>query len=118
MKSARKAIESMYIGRCSITEYRKIKQENKATGFEEVVVLENQPCRLSFESISSTKPTESVALLPQTAKVFIAPDIPIKPGSKLIIKQNGITTAYKSSGEPARYSTHQEMMLTLFDGWA
>ena len=114
----RKAIESQYIGTCTITEHQKVKKENKSTGFEDVVVLENQPCKLSYEKVTNTNQTETAAGLIQTAKLFISPEIQIKPGSKLTINQNGITTDYKNSGEPAIYQTHQEIVLELFKGWS
>ena len=114
----RKAIEKMYIGTCTITEHQKVKKENKTTGFQDVIVLENQPCKLSFSSITSTSQTETAAMVVQTAKVLIAPEIQIKPGSKLTITQNGVTTEYENSGEPALFNTHQEISLVLFKGWA
>lgn len=118
MVKARKAIEKLYIGTCTITEHQKVKKENKSTGFADVVVLEKQPCRLSYKTITSTKQDEAAASLIQVAKVFLAPEIHVKPGSKLTITQNGVTTEYQNSGEPAVYSTHQEIILEQFKGWA
>ena len=118
MVKARKAIESLYDGRCTITEHQKVKKENKSTGFQDVVVLEDQPCRLSFKTINSTNQTDTAASVVQITKVFLAPEIQVKPGSKLTITQNDVTTEYKSSGQPAFYSTHQEIVLELFKGWA
>ena len=119
MVRARKAIESLYDGTCSITEYRKVKKENKTTGSEEVVVLEGQPCRLSFGSTATTSPKENGASsVTQTVKVYLAPEITVKPGSKLTITQKSITTDYKNSGKAAVYATHQEIDLELFKGWA
>ena len=114
----RTAIEMMYQGTCTVTEHQKVKKENKTTGFQDVIVLENQPCKLSFSNITSTNQTETAALVAQTAKVLIAPEIQIKPGSKLTITQNGVTTEYENSGEPALFNTHQEISLVLFKGWA
>jgi hypothetical protein len=119
MVKARKAIESLYDGTCTITEHQKVKKENKSTGFQEVPVLKDVPCRLSFKTINNTNSTETGAsAVVQIAKVFLAPEIKVKPGSKLSVTQNGVTTEYKSSGEPAFYSTHQEIVLELFKGWA
>ena len=119
MVKAKKSIESLYTGTCTITEYVKVKKENKSTGLEEVVVLENQPCRLSFSTINSATATETGASsISQVVKLFIAPEIKVKPGSKLTVSQNGITTEYKNSGEPAFYMTHQEIILELFKGWS
>lgn len=119
MVKARKAVESLYDGKCTITEHVKVKKENKSTGFNEVIVLENQPCRLSFNTINTATATETGASsISQVVKLFIAPEIEVKPGSKLTICQNDITTDYESSGEPAFYKTHQEIVLELFKGWS
>ena len=49
-QAARKALESAYDGRCDIIEYRDVTdEETKLSREEEAVVLEGQPCRLSFE---------------------------------------------------------------------
>lgn len=118
MVMVRTAIEMTYEGKCTITEHQKVTKPNKSTGFQDVVVLEEQPCKLSFEKITTNANTANAARLIQTAKVLIAPEIHIKPGSKLTITQNGVVSEYKQSGEPATYASHQEIMLELFDGWA
>lgn len=116
---ARQAKESLYDGICTITEWQKVQKENKSTGFQEVIVLTDQPCRLSFKTINSTQQTETGAsAVTQVTKLFLAPEIKVKPGSKLTVTQNGVTTEYKNSGEPAVYSTHQELILELFKGWS
>ena len=119
MVKARQAFESLYQGECTITEHQKVKKENKSTGFQDVVVLSKEPCRLSFATTTSTNQTDNGAsAVVQTVKVFLAPEIQVKPGSKLTITQNGVTTDYKSSGKPAIYTTHQEIVLELFEGWS
>lgn len=119
MVNIRKAIESLYTGVCSILEYKEVKDEiTKITSYEEVIILENQPCRISFKTIPVNNETETGATLHQTVKIFTSPDVVIKPGSKIIVTQNGVTTNYKNSGEPAAYSSHQEIMLELFKGWS
>ncbi len=118
-KAARKAIESTYFGLVTVSEYQKVKDPVTAlTSYKEVVVLENQPCKLSFESITTAVQTEAATTISQATKLFISPDIVIKPGSKLTVTQTGVTTAYTGSGVPAVYPTHQEIMLELFESWA
>lgn len=119
MVKARKAIETMYDGTCNIIEYQKIKKANMSTGFQNVTVLENEPCRLSFKTIGSTVQTGNIAsAVTQVITLFISPDVVIKPGSKIVVTQNNKTTEYKHSGESAVYGTHQEIILELFKGWA
>lgn len=114
----RKAIEKTYTGKCTIIEHKKVKKENKSTGFEDDEVLTNQPCKLSFERITNNHQGETAATIIQIAKLMIAPEVIIKPGSKITVTQNGTTTDYSSSGEPAIYNTHQEIVLELFKGWS
>lgn len=114
----RNAIEKTYDGKCTIVEHQKVIKSNKSTGFEDVTVLTDQPCRVSFKSVTGTDNTESASVVSQTIKLFIAPEIIIKEGSKLIVTQYGATTEYKNSGVPATYPTHQEIILDLFRGWA
>ena len=101
-----------------MTEHGKVRNEQtKLTEFEDRIVLENQPCRLSFESVAPVQQSETVAAVSQTVKLFISTDVVIKPGSKLTVTQNGVTTDYTGSGIPAVYPTHQEIMLDLFRRW-
>jgi len=119
VSAKRKAIESLYTGLCTISEYQKVSDEvTKITKHEPVEVLSNQPCKLSFERINSTNQTEVAALVTQSAKLFIAPEIMVHPGSKIVVTQNGVTNEYQNSGEPAFYSSHQEVVLELFKGWS
>ncbi len=114
----RKAIESTYFGKCTVIEYQKVKNTDKSTGFKEVVVLENQACKLSFESNTTTNPSKSASSISQSTKLFVAPNIKIQTGSKIVVEQDFETFEFKNSGEPAKYGTHQEIMLDLFDGWS
>lgn len=114
---AKKAFEKTYVGKFTVTEHQKITKSNHTTGFMDVDVLVDQPCRLSFTSNAPTK-NGDVAELKQTVKLFFAPEITVKEGSKITVTQNGVTTVYKQSGTPAVYSTHTEILLELFDRWA
>lgn len=113
----RRALEKGYDGIFTVTEHKKITKPNHTTGFSDVEVLVDQPCRLSFSAIPSAS-NGDVAEINQTVKLFFAPEITIKEGSKITVTQNGVTTAYKQSGTPAVYSTHKEILLELFKGWA
>lgn len=119
MVAARKAIEITYSGVCTIIERRDTRNEKtKVTRKSEEIIAENVPCKLSFERINSAAQTETATALTQGTKLFAAPEIPIKPGSKVIVEQNGVKTEYSASGAPAIYFSHQEIMLELFRGWA
>ena len=119
MKYVRRAIEDTYIVNCDVVEYRKTRnEENKQNKYSEEVVLSNKKCRLSFETINNTNQTSTTNNAIQIVKLFIAPELNIKKGSKIIVTQNNRTTAYKNSSQPAIYETHQEIVLDLFEGWS
>ena len=113
----RNALEKSYIGTFTVIEHQKITKPNHTVGFEDVEVLFDQPCRMSFSSIP-TATDGTVSEVSQTVKLFFAPEITVKEGSKIVVTQNGVTTEYKQSGTPALYETHQEINLELFRGWA
>ena len=114
----RKALERLWKDRCSVFVKEKVTDPTThLTDFEEMPLLQDQPCKLSFETLNSTD-GDHVATVTQSVKLFISPDVVIKAGSKIIVTQHGRTTEYSNSGVPAVYPTHQEIMLTLFEGWA
>ena len=118
-KAARKAIESTYEGVCSIVEYKAVTDsETKITRHKEITVLEEQPCKLSFEKLNAVVQTDTAAAISQGTKLFISPEITINSGSKIVVVQNGVTGEYSASGIPAVYTSHQEIMLEQFKGWA
>lgn len=118
-KAARKAQESLYFGVMTVTERKKVTDErSKLTKEQDEVVLVDQPCRLSFETLKTAQQTESAAAITQIIKLFLAPEIRVNPGSKVTVEQDGVTADYKCSGVPAVYPTHQEIILELFERWA
>lgn len=118
-EAARKAIESTYSGTCTILEYQDVKDEKtKITRKKEVPIIENQPCKLSFEKLNAVALTRAAAGQTQGVKLFLAPEILVKSGSKIVVEQNGVKTEYFASGKPAIYSSHMEIMLELFEEWA
>lgn len=118
--ATRKAQESQYRDTCTVSEYRDITDEkSKLTRKEEVIVLENLACRLSFESLSAAVQTDTGAAVAQSVKLFLAPEAKIKAGCKITVTMSGGETGeYALSGIPAVYPTHQEILLEPFKGWA
>lgn len=118
-KTARRAQEATYEGICTIYEYRDVTDEKtKLSSEEEVAVIEDQPCKLSFEKLNSVVQTETAAVQAQGVKLFLGPEIVVGSNSKIVVTQNGITNEYSASGVPAVYSTHQEITLESFRGWS
>lgn len=119
LEKARAAIESIYDGKATISEYKPVKDPvTKRTTPKEVVVLNDQPCHLVFRSVPVSDETNTGTKLNQIIKLHIAPELMIKSGSKITVTQKGRTVAYKNSSASAVYSTHQEIVLALFKDWA
>lgn len=119
MVKARRAIESMYDGACTIYATEHVTDPvTHVTSPERVAQCENKPCHLSFESINSAQDGGGAAIISQAVKLFCAPDLDIKPGSVIEVTQNGRTDKYKRSGKSAVYATHQEISLVLSDKYA
>ena len=110
VKSYQDALWRLWDGLCDV--YVLETAVNKANGRDEpmeVQKLHGEPCRLSFSSISSTTEQDSAPLIQQSVKLFV---------SKIVVTQEGRTTAYARSGEPAVYSCHQEIPLVPFKEYA
>lgn len=116
-------VAMMYKDTCTIVERQKVKDPStKKTEFKEVVVLKDQPCRLSYKSFPETS-VDNVARMTQQVKLFLSPQIKVNAGSKLIVTQKydsreDRVTEFSSSGVPAVYPSHQEISLELFERWA
>ena len=82
-----------------------------------MITAENVPCRLSYKTLYSGVQSRAADYTKQKVKLFLPEDIVIRAGSKVRVRQNGVCIEYKSSGEPALYVSHQEVLLELFEGW-
>jgi len=121
VNAQQKALQSLWQGVCTVYVRVPSSVPNPATGrteYTEEVVADGVPCRLSFSRIAVTAPDSSAAAVTQQTKIFLDPAVDIPPGSKLTITQNGVTSHYAQSGEPAIYPYHKEVPLVLFERWA
>ncbi len=113
----RKAIESSYDSAADIFEKTKV-INSSITKFKETKVHSDIKCRLSYNSIGATANGEANATVTQIIKLFMAPEVEVKPGSVIHVNSMGITKAYKCSGKPAVYPTHQEIVLDILENKA
>ena len=90
VKNYRNALQKLWKGLCDVYTVKTIR--NPANGRDEpteVQVLQKQPCRLSFSSISSTTEQDSAPLTQQSLKLFLDKSVAIPPGSKIVVTQEG-----------------------------
>ena len=119
-KSYAAAIKSLWRGKCTVTvRNNDTTDENTGRVVEgEVDTYTNEPCRISFDTVSATQTENNAANIVQSITLFIDRAVTVPEGSKITVTQNGVTGVYEKSGKPAIYSTHQEIPLELFKGWA
>lgn len=119
-KSYAAAIKSLWRGKCTVT-VRNNDTTDENTGrvvVGEVDTYTDEPCRISFDTVNATQLENSAANIVQSITLFIDRAVVIPEGSKITVTQNGATAVYEKSGKPAVYSTHQEIPLEIFKGWA
>ena len=119
-KSYAAAIKSLWRGKCTVTvRNNDTTDENNGRVVEgEVDTYTDEPCRISFDTVNATQPENNAANIVQSITLFIDRAVVIPEGSKITVTQNGVTAVYEKSGKPAVYSTHQEIPLEIFKGWA
>ena len=116
--SVKKALMSLWKDTFSVVEYQEVIKPNGSTGFEEVTILENVTCKLSFSTLKETNQNDADAVVAQVTKLFCDSLIDIKPASKIIVQRDGRTFEYSQSGLPGIFTNHQEIVLVPFKGWA
>lgn len=121
MNAHRKALERLWKDRCSVFVKEEVTDPTThLTDFEEKPLLQDQPCKLSFETLTSTG-GDSVATVTQNVKLFLSPDVNIPAGCKIVVKRlNDLERefTYSKSGEAGVFTNHQEIQLVLFKGYA
>ena len=118
VEQLKSALRTLWTDTCTAYEYKPIKKENGATIHEEVEVISDEPCKLSFSKLEQTNQSDTGAIVSQTVKLFIDENLEIKPGSKILIRRKGKEFVYSSSGECGIFSNHQEIVLMSWKGWA
>ena len=120
-KAVRTALERLWKDRCSIFIREEVTDPvTHLTDSEEKPLLQDQPCKLSFETLTSST-GDPVAAVSQAVKLFISPDVKIPAGCKIVVTRfNDLerTFTYSKSGEAGVFTNHQEIPLVPFKGYA
>ncbi|WP_307745969.1 hypothetical protein [uncultured Phascolarctobacterium sp.] len=114
----RKAIEKLYDSVCTVITSVEITDENGVTNFQDVMLYENQPCRISQSNVTAANNNYVVSEIDKVIDLYIAPELDIPAGSRIVATFNDIATEYKASGVPARYATYQKIRLEYVGRWA
>ena len=109
-------LATLWHGRATISEYQEVTDPiDFQTKHKLVVVVENEPCRLSYIRENAVDVSDGAPYVTQSIDLFIRPDLVIKEGSVIEITQNGVTNKYKRASKPAVYTHHQQVALELYE---
>ena len=107
----RRAVERLYDGRATVEEARKEKNAKNITALVWSAVARNVPCRVSYKTLAPAGRSDTVDSIAQAITLFTAPNVDIKPGSRVTVTQRGRTMHFSCSGISAVYDSHQEIPL-------
>lgn len=109
-------LAKLWTGKCTIYEYQDVVNPTTYQTTQTLVpIVENEPCRLSYNREQATNIASGAAVVSQSITLFIRPDLVVNTGSVIEITQHGVTEKYKGSGKPAVYCNHQEIVLELYE---
>lgn len=112
----RQAIEGLYEGICTIISTVDVTDPlTNITKSQDVTLVEDEPCRLSYKNDYTMEDSETADTVKQIIKLFIKPELDIPAGSIFEITQHGKTSTYSNSGFPIVHGSHQEITLNLDD---
>lgn len=111
------ALMSLWTDKMTVTvKESETEEKTGITSFKDKVIYSNEPCRVSFSSLSAAEITDGVQEIAQSVKLFASVKLDIPPGSEIIVvRRGGRAAVYESSGPAAFYLFHQEIPLKLKD---
>lgn len=122
MVSMPNPLARLWKDRCTIFIKKKVTDPfTKLTDFVEIPVINEEPCKLSFQTLAVNEEGDAAAKLTQSVKLFLSPDLEIPAGCKIVVKRFGVINrefVYARSGEPGIFTNHQEVPLAAWKGYA
>jgi len=123
MVGAGKVLRRFWTDRCDV--YVKDGAADDRTGrrvFTERKLHTDLPCklsfRLSFETVGAVRDVGDVTAAGQAVKLFLAPDVEMPAGSRVVVKRGGQEMGFWRSGIPAVFDRHQEVRVERQERWA
>lgn len=111
VKTAQEAFAFLYRDTCTISESQQVLRPNGTTTEAWEMTAKDIPCRVSYGGASIGE-NGLLASSTQSVKLFLAPDVYVTTGSRILVTREGRTSAYRASTKPALYPTHQEILLS------
>lgn len=119
----KKIAESFFDRVCNVYEYREVLEDGFSRR-ELVLTQENIPCRRGYSTggntnyVKTAETTQDNEQIKQLVKLFVASDVKIKPGSKIVVMSGDDKEYYEYSGYELYYDTHCEILLKSVERWA
>lgn len=116
---ARKKLELFYHGTCDIYEKEIVERENSC--IHETIEKQVQteiPCRITYMTSGAGQEELENIRINQRVRIFFQPEIIVKEGSRICVKQNGMEKSYNCTGSTKRYLTHQEVEAIAEEKWS
>ena len=80
-------LASLWKDRCTIFIKKKVTDPfTKLTDFMEIPVINEEPCKLSFQTLAVNGEGDTAAMVAQSVKLFLSPDLEIPAGCKIVVK--------------------------------
>lgn len=115
-------LKRLWKDKCTIETTTSTTKPNGATGKVWSVLVEDEPCKLSFfDSVAQTNSASNVvgaAEVFQQIKLFIRPDLEIPAGSRITVIRKNRELHYEASSISEQFTNHQEIILKDVQRWA
>lgn len=110
----KKEISALYTGTAKVYDfvYEVTERGAKVKSSEPKLVIEGLPCRLSYSSKVSTN-QDTFGEVQQEVALLCDPSARVRPGAMVEVTQAGATEVYECAGQPASYTSHQEIRLKI-----
>lgn len=114
LRAKRNAIRSLWCDRLTVIEKQPVTDKNThLTEFDDVIVLEDEPCRIISQESDSTTEGEPAKRV-KSIDVILDEEIEIKPGSLIrVTNVKGRVYEGKRSGEPVNKSDSQTITIEI-----
>lgn len=111
-------LEILWTDTCTVfARQKETDPDTRLTDFTDAVLLQDQPCKLSFEGLAAAG-GDNTAAVTQSVKLFLSPDVIVPPGSRVVVTRGERTFSFCSSGIPGVFHRHQEVTLESETRWA
>lgn len=111
------ALERLWHDDCVVYVSEAVRKPNGADGFQWVKGWEGKG-KLSFQPGGPAGDGPAAAGLTMTAKLFLPLEADVPPGCRVDAQRGGRGYHLKSSGVPAVFSRHQEVLVEVVGEWA